>query len=64
MVLSIPVLDRKLPIYSVTSAIKTLAEREGSRSGSREPRKVPPPFLPIPTTGTGVTYQVDSSLFR
>ena len=28
-----------LPSHSVTSAIKTLAESEGARSGPREPRK-------------------------
>jgi len=38
-VLSIPVLDRKPPSHSVTSAIKTLAKSEGARSGPREPGK-------------------------
>src|SRR5208337_1197448 len=58
MVLSIPELDRKLPGHSVTSAIKTLAESERARSGPREPRKAPPPFLPIQTTGTGVSTKL------
>ena len=39
MVLSIAVLDRKLPSHSVISAIKTLAESESARSGPREPGK-------------------------
>jgi hypothetical protein len=34
-------------IYETSS--KTLAESEGARSGPREPRKAPPPFLPIQT---------------
>src|ERR1700682_3001039 len=38
-VLPIRVLDRKLPSHSLTSAIKTLAESEGARSGPCEPRK-------------------------
>src|SRR5713101_2663085 len=58
--LSIPELDRKLPGHSATSVIKTLAESEGARSSPRQPRKAPPPFLPIQTTETGL----DSSLFR
>ena len=50
-------LDRKLPVHSVTAAIKTLAE-SGGRSGPREPRKVPPSFLPIQTAGTAVSTKL------
>ena len=39
MVLPIPVPDRKPPSHLMTSAIKTLAELEGARSGPSEPRK-------------------------
>jgi hypothetical protein len=35
-------------------------ESEEARSSPREPRKAPPPFLPIQTTETGL----DSSIFR
>jgi hypothetical protein len=34
-----PELHRKLPSYSVTSAIKTLAESKSAPSGPREPGK-------------------------
>ena len=37
MVLSIPVLDRKLRSHSVTSATKTFAKSKGVQSGAREP---------------------------
>ncbi len=51
MVLSIPELDES---FQATRRLQRLPESEGARSSPREPRKAPPPFLPIQTTETGL----------
>ncbi|SRR5713226_5196733 len=65
MILSIPILDQKLASHSVTSAIKTLAESEGARSGPRAPRKATNfGFLPDPNNRNEQWHQIDSSPFH
>src|SRR5713226_7682044 len=64
MILSIPILDQKLASHSVTSAIKTLAESEGARSGPRAPRKATNfGCLPDPNNRNEQWHQIDSAPF-
>ena len=51
MILSIPVLDRKLRSYSVASATKTFAKSKGAQSGARS-KKASPRFAD-PNNGNG-----------
>ncbi len=58
MVLPIPVLDRKLPSHSLTSAIKTLAELEGAIRPERAKKSDELRFCRHQTTGTGVSTEL------
>jgi len=64
MILSIPILDQKLASHSVTSAIKTLAESEGARSGPRAPRKATNFGFADPNNRNEQWYQIESSPFH